>query len=186
VPAYAAWNTITIYGFCGPDRALEKPFRNQQMDAIFFPLPMDHLKSRIEFVEFTHAVEIDGATVTTKFVNHSGIASAFRIDVDGKSVAYMTDHEPYCSVFGDTAENLRAEAGIDRVRAGRGYLHSRAAIYRRRIQPAQRLGTRTFGHALVARDAGVARLVIYHHDPHARRRIALTGSTQNAARKRQP
>ncbi|HKN70959.1 MAG TPA: MBL fold metallo-hydrolase, partial [Terriglobales bacterium] len=70
-PAYASTNAITIYGLCSPDRTLEKAFR-EQMDATFFPLPMDHLKSRIEFVEFTHAVEIDGATVTTKRVNHPG------------------------------------------------------------------------------------------------------------------
>ncbi len=164
-PAYASTNAITIYGLCSPDRTLEKAFR-EQMDATFFPLPMDHLKSRIEFVEFTHAVEIDGATVTTKRVNHPGLASAFRIDVDGKSVVYMTDHEPYCSLFGDTAENLERERELTDFARGAD-IYIREAQYNSEEYKAHRgWGHGTFEHALVAaRDAGVANLVIYHHDP---------------------
>ena len=165
MPAYAATNSITIYGLCSPDRTLENAFR-EQMDATFFPLPMDHLKSRIKFVEFTSAVEIDGAIVTTKRVNHPGFASAFRIDVDGKSVVYMTDHEPYSSLFGDTLENRAREQELTDFARGAD-IYIREAQYNSEEYAAHRgWGHGTFEHALVAaRDAGVANLVIYHHDP---------------------
>jgi len=164
-PAYVSTNVISIYGLCSPDRTLLEAFR-EQMDPKFFPVPMDHLKSRIEFVEFTDAVEIDGATVSTKHVNHPGVASAFRIDVDGKSVVYMTDHEPYCSLSGDTVENRERERElIDFARGADIYI--REAQYDSEEYAAHRgWGHGTFEHALVAaRDAGVANLVVYHHDP---------------------
>jgi phosphoribosyl 1,2-cyclic phosphodiesterase len=165
MPAYAPSNTITIYGLSGPHRTLEKAFRNQ-MDSIFFPLPMDHLKSRIEFVEFTRAIEIDGGIVRAKFVNHPGLASAFRIDIDGKSVVYMTDHEPYYSLFGNTAENLERERELTEFARGAN-IYIREAQYTAEEYAAHRgWGHGTFGDALLAaRDAGVATLVIYHHDP---------------------
>ena len=165
MPAYDPTNVITIYGLRSPDRTLEKALR-EQMEATFFPLPMDHLKSRIEFVEFTRAVEIDGATVTATRLNHPGLASAFRIDVDGKSVVYMTDHEPYCSLFGDTADNREREQELTDFARGAD-IYIREAQYNSEEYVAHRgWGHGTFEHALVAaRDAGVANLVIYHHDP---------------------
>ena len=165
MPAYNSTNVITIYGLFSADRTLEKALR-EQMEPTFFPLPMDHLKSRIEFVEFTRAVEIDGATVTTKRLNHPGFASAFRIDVDGKSVVYMTDHEPYCSLFGDTVENRAREQELTDFARGAD-IYIREAQYDSEEYDAHRgWGHGTFEHALEsARDAGVANLVIYHHDP---------------------
>ena len=165
MPAYNSTNVITIYGLFSADRTLEKALR-EQMEPTFFPLPMDHLKSRIEFVEFTRAVEIDGATVTTKRLNHPGFASAFRIDVDGKSVVYMTDHEPYCSLFGDTVENRAREQELTDFARGAD-IYIREAQYDSEEYDAHRgWGHGTFEHALLAaRDAGVANLVICHHDP---------------------
>lgn len=164
-PAYASTNAITIYGQSSPDRTLEKALR-EQMDAAFFPLPMDHLKSHIKFVELARAVEVDGATITTKSVNHPGLASAFRIDVDGKSVVYMTDHEPYYSQFGDTAENLARERELTEFARGAD-IYIREAQYNNEEYATHRgWGHGTFDDALKsAHDAGVATLVIYHHDP---------------------
>jgi len=164
-PAYVETNVISIYGLCSPDRTLLDAFQ-EQMEATFFPVPMDHLKSRIEFVEFTKAVEIDGATISTKPVNHPGLASAFRIDVDGKSVVYMTDHEPYCSLSGDTAENRERERELTDFARGAD-IYIREAQYNSEEYATHRgWGHGTFDYALLAaRDAGVATLVIYHHDP---------------------
>jgi len=62
----------------------------------FFPLQVDALQARLEFHDFSAGDSINprpGITVRTAPLNHPGGATGYRIDYDGRSVAYITDME---------------------------------------------------------------------------------------------
>jgi phosphoribosyl 1,2-cyclic phosphodiesterase len=62
----------------------------------FFPLQVDSLQARLEFHDFSAGDTINprpGIAVRTAPLNHPGGATGYRIDYDGRSVAYVTDIE---------------------------------------------------------------------------------------------
>jgi len=98
--------------------------------------------------------------VTVRSVPHGAAATnGYRVERDGVSVAYVSDHDPPADLDGVAEGVLELAAGVDLLihdaqlsaadwpgRAGRG--HS------------------TAGYAvLVAREAGARRLALFHHDP---------------------
>jgi phosphoribosyl 1,2-cyclic phosphodiesterase len=107
---------------------------------------------------------IGGATVHSAAIQHQGITVGYRIEADGVSVAYLTDHEPAFGTDLDAAEP--------------GWVSGAALAWEADLlihdcqyteeEYAARVG---FGHtstadvAAFARKVGARRLVLYHHDP---------------------
>jgi phosphoribosyl 1,2-cyclic phosphodiesterase len=88
---------------------------------------------------------------------HPGGATGYRVDAPGAALVYACDHE-----HGDPAGDLslrRAAEGADLL------------IYDASYTPAEYESKRGWGHSTwlaatrVARDAGVKRLILFHHDP---------------------
>jgi phosphoribosyl 1,2-cyclic phosphodiesterase len=117
--------------------------------------------------------------ITTHYLNHTSICMGYRIEADGKSVAYVSDHEPYgLALFG-------ADPPAERI--GRGLRDGVVHVGDRRliewIQGADLVIQDTqytpeeypkkigWGHGSadyvtdVAMMAGARRLALYHHDP---------------------
>jgi phosphoribosyl 1,2-cyclic phosphodiesterase len=178
-PAFSPGNTLTIYAARNIDKRLEDVMAGQ-MEYTYFPVTLSDLPSIITYRELLEETfTIGSATIATHYLNHTSICMGYRIEDGGKSVAYVSDHEPYgLALFG-------ADPPADRI--GRGLQDGVVHVGDRRliewvkgadliIQDTQytpdeyprKIG---WGHGSadyvtdVAIMAGAKRLALYHHDP---------------------
>ncbi|MFZ5693654.1 MAG: MBL fold metallo-hydrolase [Pseudomonadota bacterium] len=78
-----------------PDFRL-KAVMETMMSEPLFPIGIDMFKAEIEYRDFRAGENIapgDGVTIRTVALNHPGGATGYRIDYEGRSVAYLTDNE---------------------------------------------------------------------------------------------
>jgi len=165
LPAYQCGNRIRVHSLRGSDKSLEKVFTGQ-MDGSYFPVELSDLKSSLEFHELDGPLELGDMRVTHFGLNHPGLAVGYRFEAAGKSLVYLTDHEPYCRLAGENDLNRRLDREVDEFAKG-------ADLYIREAQYTEEEYTRKkgWGHSTwkdavdSAHAAGVKRLCLYHHDP---------------------
>lgn len=164
-PAYAGGNHITLYSLRGADKSLEKVFTGQ-MDSTYFPVSLTDLKAHLHFVELQEPVVLGNVTVSYVFLNHPGLAVGFRVEAAGKSVVYVTDHEPYWRLSGENDYSRKLEREVDQF-ARNANLYIRDAQYTEDEYLIRRgWGHSTWRDALEsAHCAGVKQLALYHHEP---------------------
>ena len=164
-PAYVQGNKVTLYSLRGADKSLEKVFAGQ-MDSSYFPVSVADMMSHLEFVELEGPVSLGGATISHIFLNHPGLAVGFRIDLHGKSLVYLTDHEPFSRMSGENDYNLKLDRAITEFAHGAD-LYIREAQYTDEEYPQKKgWGHSTWSDALsCAHKAGVRSLALFHHDP---------------------
>ena len=178
-PAFAPGNTLTIYAARNIDKRLEDVMAGQ-MEYTYFPVTLSDLPAEINYRELLEETfEIGKARITTHYLNHTSICMGYRIEEGGKSVAYVSDHEPYgLALFGTDPPADRIGRGL---RDGVVHVGDRRLIEWVKgvdliIQDTQytpeeyprKIG---WGHGSadyvtdVAIMAGARRLALYHHDP---------------------
>jgi phosphoribosyl 1,2-cyclic phosphodiesterase len=165
-PAYRAGNRVNIYSLHSPDRSLEKLFTGQ-MDGNYFPVTLDDLMARLHFEELgVGDLYFGDVKVSHMHLNHPGLALAFRVEAKGRAVVYMTDHEPYHKLLGDSPHTKKLDAEVDAF-ANDADLLIREAQY----TDEEYLHKRGWGHSSCsdavqsALNADAKRLVLFHHDP---------------------
>lgn len=165
VPAYVPGNRVTIYSLRGSDKSLEKVFTGQ-MDSSYFPVDLSDMQAQLRFVELEGPSEIGTTKVTHLYLNHPGVALGYRIEAGGKTLVYVTDHEPYCRLTGDNDHNRKLDREIDEFARGAD-LYIREAQYSEEEYPGKKgWGHSTWTDALEsAHVAKVSRLGLFHHDP---------------------
>jgi CheY-like chemotaxis protein len=142
-----------------------------QMQRTYFPVPLGELAATIRYHELTEGrFELDAVRVTTRYLNHPAPALGYRLEADGVTVVYATDHEPHSrhhpEAPGETSRVHREDerhieflAGADLV------IHD--ATYTLEEYP-EKL---TWGHTPAewavdfAVSAQARRLALFHHDP---------------------
>jgi phosphoribosyl 1,2-cyclic phosphodiesterase/DNA-binding NarL/FixJ family response regulator len=164
-PAYIPGNKLSIYSLHGTDKSLERIFTGQ-MDSTYFPVDLTDMMAEFKFIELEGPVQIGDTTVRHVYLNHPGIALGFRVEHAGKSVVYLTDHEPYYRLLGDNDNSHKLDHEIDEFVRGAD-LYIREAQYTEEEYPSHRAwGHGTWKDALnSAHAANVRRLFLYHHDP---------------------
>jgi phosphoribosyl 1,2-cyclic phosphodiesterase len=161
----ARWD---IYGPRGLVRTLDSVLAGQ-MEYQYFPVALDEVAAEVRFHDLVEGVfEVGDASIRTQFLNHPALTVGYRIDADGATVVYSSDHEPFeaelaaggdLSVSADDARHVAFLAGADVVVHDAQYL---AAEYEAKLG----WGHSTMEYAVDAALAGdVAHLVLYHHDP---------------------
>lgn len=165
VPAYIPGNHMTLYSVRGTDKSLARIFTGQ-MDSSYFPVDLTDMMAHLDFVELEGPIELGGARVTHFYLNHPGLALGFRIESEGKSVVYVTDHEPYCRLSGDNDHNRKLDREVDDFARGAD-LYIREAQYTEEEYPTKKSwGHSTWKDAVDSAHAAQAkRLVLFHHDP---------------------
>jgi phosphoribosyl 1,2-cyclic phosphodiesterase/CheY-like chemotaxis protein len=165
MPVYVPGNQFSIYSLRGSDKTLEKVFTGQ-MDSSYFPVDLTDLQSTLEFIELSGPVDIGGARVSHFYLNHPGLAIAFRIEYEGKVLVYVADHEPYWRLCGDNELNRKLDREVDEFAAGAD-IYIREAQYTEDEYAAKRgWGHSTWKDAVEsAHAAKVRRLILFHHDP---------------------
>jgi phosphoribosyl 1,2-cyclic phosphodiesterase/CheY-like chemotaxis protein len=177
-PAYNRKNLIRILGYEGARAGLGTILAGQ-METPFFPISLHELPSHLAIEELKEMeFYIGKVRVRAKFANHPGICAGYRLFTSGGSITYMPDNEPYESLKlqhaaqnGMKSDEARGFAMAEREKMVE-FLHGcdvaiLDAQYTDEEYP-QHIG---WGHSSVgsvvslALDAGVGKLVLFHHDP---------------------
>ncbi len=161
-PLYVPGNKIKVMsgpnGFMSLGKALRK-----QMSPPFFPVSIDDVSPQLTTRDLSpsETFHVGDVQVTIARLNHPDPVYGYRVELGGRSVVYATDTEHYSCV---DPTLLRLAEGAD------------VLIYDAQYTPEEYTGAKGpsrvgWGHstyeaaAELASAAGVAQLVLFHHDP---------------------
>jgi len=184
-PLYQQGNHLYVYARRRDDVHLRAVFASQTDDP-YFPISIEQAKAGISFRELADSAtfEIAEVAVTCARLNHPYVATAYRLSVDGASVAYVSDTAPFSDILFENQyiahpPPLRAalpEADRAKLRAMRdGVVRlcegADLVIYDTMFTPDDYLRIPHYGHSRpsdaldVCRHAGARRLALFHHAP---------------------
>src|SRR5439155_8947525 len=67
-----------------------------QMEYEYFPVTLGQLGATIRYHELTEGTfDLGAVQVTTRYLNHPGLALGYRLEAGDVAVVYVTDHEPH-------------------------------------------------------------------------------------------
>ena len=164
VPALKPGAEIDIYGPAPGETSLEAAF-DEFMRPPFFPVRARDLHGMIRFHDLGEGeLAIGGAKVQVKPVPHVGPTNGYRVEWDGASVAYVSDHQSPKNPDGTEGTTV-AESVVDLCRGVDLLIHD-AQYWPDEWGPKNDWGHCTIDYAVrVAAEAEVKRLVLFHHDP---------------------
>jgi phosphoribosyl 1,2-cyclic phosphodiesterase len=154
---------VDVYGPTQPESSLDTVFRGL-MCPPYFPITPDRLTGEVAFHD---AAEDDfplgNAKVRSRWIRHTGPTLGFRVEWNGVTVAYVSDHGQGCApeLPDDHIphEVLELADGVDLL------------IHDAQHTPDEFEAKRHYGHSTieyavhVARESGARRLALFHHDP---------------------
>jgi phosphoribosyl 1,2-cyclic phosphodiesterase len=164
-PVFVPGNRFAIYGARDLDRSLRDVLAGQ-MHYTYFPVPLGDLRADMTFVELEEGeLRVQDATIRTHYLNHTAVCIGYRVEADGVSMAYITDHEPYGLpnsegfTHGGDRRLVEFVRGVDLL------------IQDAQYTPEEYVERRGWGHGStdyvtdVACEAGARRLALFHHEP---------------------
>jgi phosphoribosyl 1,2-cyclic phosphodiesterase len=178
-PAYVAGNTFIICAARNIDKRLQDVMAGQ-MEYTYFPVTLGDMAADLSYRELgEESFTVGSARITTHYLNHTAVCIGYRIQADGRTLVYASDHEPYALALPgpDPAGEATGRGLRDGVvHAGDRELIEWAQGADLLIQDAQytpeeypyKVG---WGHGStdyvtdVALRAGAKRLALFHHDP---------------------
>ncbi len=177
-PSYSDKNQIHIFGYDGTDSSLQKILKSQ-MATPFFPIALYDLPGKIEFENLeSMEFKIGKVRVRARQMNHPGVCVGYRIFTSKGSIAYLPDHEPYeaSKLHTIKSDGLSPEQAKQRAREERDalvkfLLGSDILILDTQYTDDEYETHLGWGHGSLstaislAVDAGVRKLVLFHHDP---------------------
>ena len=126
----------------------------------YFPVQYSDLRGRIEFHDVTdESLAVGDAKVTVRTVPHIGPTVGYRVEWNGASVAYVSDHQQPHVGHAISEAVLELADGVDLL------------IHDAQYTPAEFSEKTHWGHCtvdyavLVAKEAGSRNLALFHHDP---------------------
>ena len=165
-PFFAPGNAVRIWGSRQGTTSLEAILR-QQMDPAVFPVPLDALSAKltvqqVEPGEFT----VGPFRVRSMQLRHPGTTLGYRLTPaqGGPSMAYVTDNELGPGGHYNTSASWRKDL-LAFLKGVELLIHD--AMYTpEELEEHRGWGHSTFEEAVaLAGDAGVQRLVLFHHEP---------------------
>jgi phosphoribosyl 1,2-cyclic phosphodiesterase len=180
-PAYISGTTIEVYALLTAADELTQVIGGITRHE-FFPMPLEAVPADFKFIEVTpgQGLTIGSFAVMPIALNHPFGSVGYRVEVDGASCAYVADTAPFTQVLhkqhflsgpepltaddrvaleGMRAALVTALRGVDTVVYDTHYLPEEYERF-------PHYGHSTPDHALeLCGEAGVKRLVLYHHAP---------------------
>jgi phosphoribosyl 1,2-cyclic phosphodiesterase len=125
----------------------------------YFPVRPTDLGGDIEYLDVASTeLEWGRATVIVRDVPHTGATNGYRVELDGVTIAYVSDHQqPADGSVADSVLELCADADL--------------VIHDAQYEPHEFAIKSDWGHCTVeyavrvAAEAGARRLALFHHDP---------------------
>lgn len=184
-PLFVPGNVWHIYGPRGLGQSLREVLAGQ-MEYAYFPVALNAFAAEVHYHEVVEGgFMIDDVRIATHYLNHPALTVGYRIEADGASVVYASDHEPNSAEAG-CGHAAPPEAGdaehVEFLRDADLVIHD--AQYTAEEYPAK-IG---WGHSTieyvvdVAVAANVRQVALFHHDP--ARNDAAVESLLAAARAR--
>jgi ribonuclease BN (tRNA processing enzyme) len=126
----------------------------------FFPIQLTEFRGQIRFHDTDEGeLVVGGAKVSARLVPHVGTTLGYRIECDGRVLAYIPDHQAPPDRFSVDDRVLELCRGADLL------IHDAQYTDAEYVEHAD-WGHSTFAYAVrVAAEAGARRLVLFHHDP---------------------
>lgn len=164
-PLFLPTSKFQIFGM----RGTKKPFRDimaGQMDSTYFPVRMEELASKPEFVELSAPLQLGPVKVSYHFLNHPGMTVGYRFEHEGKVVSYISDHEPYGKLNPRGEFSDKEDALVAKFVAGSDLLICEAQYTADEYKMKRGWGHSTFDDVLdLAVKAEVKKMALFHHDP---------------------
>lgn len=163
-PLWREEGLVHIWGPSSPVHSLEERIA-RSFSPPLFPVDLGDIPAEVRFHDVPDgAWELDGIRILAHPVSHPGSTVGFRLEHDGRSLAFIPDHEPVLGVDladlePDWISGHAVADGVDVLLHDSQYSEA---------EYADRVG---WGHSSVAhavgfaQRAGVRRLVLFHHDP---------------------
>lgn len=189
-PLFAAGAEWHIYGPRGIGQSL-RDILAAQMDYAYFPVTLNAFAAEVHYHEIVEGgFSIEDVWIATQYLNHPALTVGYRLEADGGSFVYASDHEPHDRQAGEG----HADAGDGGDAAHIDFLRDADLVIHDAQYTADEFPTKVgWGHSTieyavdVAMAANVKTLALYHHDPArsddavdgligaARRRVAAAG-----------
>ncbi len=157
VPAYQPQNQIRVLGYEGARRELQDTLAGQ-MESPYFPVALAQMPGNIVIEELKEtSFGVGKLAVRAVRTKHPGVTMGYRIETSAGSICYIPDHESTPGEHGGEVGELIA--GSDIVLLDAQYTADEYAM------------KKGWGHGClddvvrIAREAGVKRLFLFHHDP---------------------
>ncbi|MHB1987176.1 MAG: MBL fold metallo-hydrolase [Acidimicrobiales bacterium] len=163
-PALRDGVRLDIYGPCQEGPSLEETFA-AFVRPPYFPIGLRELPAEVFFHELRDGqkVTVGEMTVLARDLPHRGPTVGYRVECDGRTVAYLGDHQEPVDALASTARISAAALDL----AGRADVLIHDAQYtREEFEVKAHWGHSTVAYAVeVAQAAEVGKLVLFHHDP---------------------
>lgn len=172
-PAYSPANRIAVYVECGRSEQLQSALETQMAPA-HFPVGLHQMRGLLPVRELSReATKLGNLLVRTARLNHPGGCTGFRIESAAGHIAYLPDHEPFRNIGGRIGQVEMAHRELVEFICGVDLL-----ILDTQYTADEYAGRVGWGHGClpdsvdIAIEAGVRRLLFFHHDPsHDDRRV---------------
>lgn len=167
-PLFVAGNEWHIYGPRGLNQSLREVLAGQ-MEYAYFPVALNAFAATVHYHEVVEGgFSIGDTRIATQYLNHPALTVGYRIEADGATFVYASDHEPHshsaAEGHAEPAEGGDA-AHVEFIRDADLLVHD--AQYTAAEYP----GKIGWGHSTieyvidVAAAANVRQVALYHHDP---------------------
>ncbi|HQX60783.1 MAG TPA: MBL fold metallo-hydrolase [Burkholderiaceae bacterium] len=172
-PLFEAGHEWDVYAPRGFGPSLRETLAGQ-MQYTYFPVNLDEMGATIRYHDLVEgSFMIDEVRVTARYLNHPALTLGYRLEVDGITVVYASDHEGHAHAaalgmpLGQVLGALHPGDNRHREFIAKADLLIHDAQYTAAEYP-KRIG---WGHSTIeyvvdmAIAAGVRQLALYHHDP---------------------
>jgi len=177
-PAFVAGNEFTIIGPYSKRFTLRKMV-SDMMNQVYFPIQLKEMHATIKFRAMKEeTIELPGAKLTARYVNHPSMAVGYRLEAQGRSLVYISDNEPFDREVARSVRNVD-KVVVNKFNKEKGDPNQRIFDFARGADllihdatytPEEYVNHVGWGHShylfslRVAQEAGVRRLVLFHHD----------------------
>lgn len=167
-PLFQAGNEWHIYAPRGLGTSVSQTLAGQ-MQYTYFPVTLEQLSASIGYHDLVEGTfDVEDIRITTQYLNHPALTLGYRLEADGVTVVYATDHEPH-----DRASTARGEVsrGDDDTRHVAFLRNADLVIHDAQYLTEEYPAKVGWGHSTVEYAVGAAgiggarRLALFHHDP---------------------
>ena len=167
-PLFDASFEWDIYGPRGLGPSIRETLSGQ-MQYTYFPIAIEQFAARVRYHDLVEgSLEVEDARVTAHYMNHPALTLGYRIEADGASVVYATDHEPHSPAL---ARGERPPQGPDECHHAEFVEAADLLIHDAQFTASEYEAHTGWGHSPLefavdlATAARVRKLALFHHDP---------------------
>jgi phosphoribosyl 1,2-cyclic phosphodiesterase len=163
-PLYDPEDTIHVVGPKQKDIDVQNLFAGQ-MGPIYFPVPFSVVAATMEFEHLNEgSYEIGDFTLDVMRVRHPSYVTGYRIRLRDTVVCFIPDNEIEGDMYAEVGSDYRSRL-VDFVGDADLLIHD-SMYTEEEYRGRSGWGHSTFAQSVsLARDAGVERLLFFHHDP---------------------